>query len=255
MSCLIRALNLVKHYPDFRGGHVRAVDGVSFECRAGEIFGLLGLNGAGKTTTLRMLSTVLTPTAGTAELAGHDIHREARQVREAIGFLSGTTGLYQRLTAREILQYFGEFHGLRGAELASRVQKVLAAFEIDAYADQRCDKLSTGMKQKVNIGRTIVHDPPILILDEPTVGLDVLAATTTLEFVAGCRDDGKCILFSTHIMSEAEKLCDRIAIIHRGTIRAEGTLAELRERTGQHYLEDIFRQIVTREAEAAEESA
>ena len=246
MTTLIRVQGLAKTFPDHQGGgEIRAVGGVDFECRAGEIFGLLGLNGAGKTTTLRMLSTVLTPTAGNAEVNGHDIHSAPAHVRESIGFLSGTTGLYHRLTPRETLRFFGEFHGLEGPELESRVESVLRTFGIDRYADTRCEKLSTGMKQKANIGRTVVHDPPVLILDEPTSGLDVLAATTTLEFVERYRADGKCVLFSTHIMSEAERLCDQIAIIHEGTIRARGTLEELRERAGEHYLEDIFRKIVT----------
>ena len=245
MDGSIRVEGLVKVFPDHRGGEgVRAVDGVSFECRPGEVFGLLGLNGAGKTTTLRMLSTVLTPTAGTARVAGHDIREDPRAVRHSLGFLSGTTGLYHRLTAEETLRFFGEFHGLHGAELDARVDKVLATFGIDAYRNQRCEKLSTGMKQKVNIGRAVVHDPPVLVFDEPTAGLDVLAAAATLEFVEECRRAGKCVLFSTHIMSEVERLCDRIAVIHGGTVRAMGTLAELRERTGQHYLEDVFRRIV-----------
>ena len=244
MSERIVVDRLVKYFVAPDGEQVRAVEGVSFTCRAGEIFGLLGLNGAGKTTTLRMLSTVLTPTAGTATLAGHDISADPIGVRKAIGFLSGTTGLYHRLTPRETLRFFGRFHGLSGAALELRVEHVLETFGIDRYADQRCEKLSTGMKQKANIGRTVVHDPSILILDEPTSGLDVLAASTTLEFVERCRDEGKCVLFSTHIMSEAERLCDRIAILHDGTIRAEGTLEELRASTGAHYLEDIFRNVV-----------
>ena len=245
MSDLVVVEDLYKVFPDHRGGEVRAVVGVTFRCRAGEVFGLLGLNGAGKTTTLRMLSTVLTPTSGSATLNGHDIRENPAAVRESIGFLSGTTGLYHRLTPREILHFFGEFHGLSGGRLDARVGQILGTFGIAAYADQRVEKLSTGMKQKANIGRAIVHDPPILILDEPTSGLDVLAATTTMEFVERCRDEGKCVLFSTHIMSEAERLCDRIAIIHEGTIRAEGTLDELRAATGEHYLEDVFRKIVT----------
>ena len=235
---------LSKMFPDQGSGEVRAVDRVSFTCKPGEVFGLLGLNGAGKTTTLRMLSTVLTPTGGHARVVGHDIARESQAVRESLGFLSGTTGLYRRLTARETLMFFGEFHGMAGEELTRRVDSVMASFGIERFANTRCDKLSTGMKQKVNIGRAVVHDPPVLVLDEPTSGLDVLAAQATLEFVEGCRDDGKCVLFSTHIMSEVERLCDRIAIIHEGTLRAEGSLAELRESTGQHYLEDIFRHIV-----------
>jgi sodium transport system ATP-binding protein len=248
-EALVQVEDLRKTFPDPHGGEVRAVDGVSFRCGAGEVFGLLGLNGAGKTTTLRMLSTVLTPTGGTARLAGHDILSEPERVRESLGFLSGTTGLYHRLTPRETLRFFGQFHGLTGDRLEERVQVVLRTFEIDRFADVRCEKLSTGMKQRTNIGRTVVHDPAILILDEPTSGLDVLAAQATLEFVEACRSEGKCVVFSTHIMSEAERLCDRIAVIHRGTIRAEGTLEELRERTGQHYLEDIFRHVVTPEAD------
>ncbi|HMB68033.1 MAG TPA: ABC transporter ATP-binding protein [bacterium] len=249
-DALVEVEELRKTFPDPDGGEVRAVDGVSFVARGGEVFGLLGLNGAGKTTTLRMLSTVLTPTGGTARLAGHDIQSDSERVRERLGFLSGTTGLYHRLTPRETLRFFGQFHGLSGARLDERVQTVLRAFEIESFADVRCEKLSTGMKQRTNIGRTVVHDPPILILDEPTSGLDVLAAQATLEFVEACRTEGKCVVFSTHIMSEAERLCDRIAIIHQGTIRAEGTLAELRERTGQHYLEEIFRRVVSPEAAA-----
>jgi sodium transport system ATP-binding protein len=249
---LVEVVGLSKTFPGHDGGVVRAVDAVSFRCRAGEIFGLLGLNGAGKTTTLRMLSTVLTPTAGTARVAGHDVRAEPERVRGSIGFLSGTTGLYHRLTPRETLRFFGQFHDLEGAALEARVARVLETFGISAFADQRCEKLSTGMKQKTNIGRTVVHDPPVLVLDEPTSGLDVLAAQATLAFVEECRDAGKCVLFSTHIMSEAERLCDRIAVIHQGTIRAEGTLDELRARTGRHYLEDVFREIVAPEgADAA----
>jgi sodium transport system ATP-binding protein len=240
---------LVKIYPDHRGGEgVHAVDGVSFECHAGEIFGLLGLNGAGKTTTLRMLSTALTPTRGSARVNGYDVSREAQEVRRSIGFLSGTTGLYHRLTAQEMITLFGELHGLRGTALDARVHEVLVAFGVDRYADQRCEKLSTGMKQKVNIARTVVHDPPVLILDEPTSGLDVLASSTTLEFIVRAKHEGKCVLFSTHIMSEAETLCDRIGILHQGKIRAMGTLDELRSATGERDLQTIFRQIVQEDA-------
>jgi len=247
-ATLIEVRDLVKVYPDHQGGEVRAVDGISFECRAGEIYGLLGLNGAGKTTTLRMLSTALTPSSGSARVADHDIVTGSLEVRRAIGFLSGTTGLYHRLTAREMVRIFGELHGLQGENLDRRVGEVLAAFGIDAYAGKRCEKLSTGMKQKVSIARAVVHDPEVLILDEPTSGLDVLAASTTMEFVRRAREEGKCILFSTHIMSEAERLCDRIGILHDGVIRAEGSLEELRGATGEHYLEDIFRRVVGEEA-------
>ncbi len=241
---MVSARGLTKIYPGHDGSDKRAVDNIDFDCEAGQIFGLLGLNGAGKTTTQRMLSTALTPTAGWARIAGYDVVKDPRAVRENIGFLSGTTGLYHRLTAVEMIRYFGELHGVKGAELKRRVDELLATFGIDEYADTRCEKLSTGMKQKVSIARTVVHDPPVLILDEPTSGLDVLAASTTLDFVSEVKEQGKCVIFSTHIMSEAEKLCDRIAIIHDGCIRATGTLDELRASTGEHYLEDIFRQVV-----------
>ena len=248
---LVRTRALTKVYPDHRGGGIRAVDAVDLDCRAGEIFGLLGLNGAGKTTTLRMLSTALTPTSGTAEVAGHDVRSAPREVRENIGFLSGTTGLYHRLTAEEMIRYFGELHGMGGSALDRRVEELIDTFGIGSYAGNRCEKLSTGMKQKVNIARTVVHDPPVLVLDEPTSGLDVLAASTTLDFVDQVRSSGKCVIFSTHIMSEAERLCDRIAIIHGGAIRATGTLDELRERSGHHYLEDVFRSVIADDGELA----
>ncbi|HEX9642063.1 MAG TPA: ATP-binding cassette domain-containing protein [Candidatus Krumholzibacteria bacterium] len=247
-EALVTTIGLSKVYSDHAGGQIRAVDSLDLSCHAGEIFGLLGLNGAGKTTTMRMLSTALTPTAGRAEVCGHDIQTAAREVRASIGFLSGTTGLYHRLTAREMIETFGRLHGMEAQHLKSRVEEVLDLFEIDKYAGMRCEKLSTGMKQKVNIARAIVHDPPVLILDEPTSGLDVLAAATTLEFVQKLRELGKCVLYSTHIMSEVERLCDRIAIIHGGRLRGLGTLDELRVSTNRHYLEDIFRDLVREDA-------
>jgi sodium transport system ATP-binding protein len=238
---------LTKTYPGQQGEAVHAVREVDFQCHAGEIFGLLGLNGAGKTTTLRMLATSLTPTSGRATVAGHDIEREPREVRQNIGFLSASTGLYHRLTAAETVRIFGELHGLRGAELEERVANTLATFGIDRYADMRCEKLSTGMKQKVGIARCVVHDPPVLILDEPTSGLDVLAADTTLDFVEQLREQGRCVVFSTHIMSEVERLCDRIAILHGGRIHAMGTADELRERYQERYLEKVFLRAVSEE--------
>ena len=232
--------DLAKYFYDESRGEVRAVDGVGFVCRSGEILGLLGANGAGKTTTLRMLATVLAPTSGSASVAGHDVATAPESVRRAIGFYSASTALYPRLTARETIAFFGELGGLSGARLRTRVDGLIDRFGIGSYADVRVEKLSSGMKQKVSIARTVVHDPPVLIFDEPTVGLDVLNAIEMRKAIAGLRDEGKAILFSTHIMSEAEQLCDRIAIIHAGRIHACDTLAGLREATGQHYLEDIF---------------
>lgn len=232
--------DLTKTFYDDSRGEVRAVDGVTFECRPGEIFGLLGANGAGKTTTLRILSTILKPTSGTVSLMGYDVLGDPESVRRNLGFSSSTTALYPRLTARETLEFFARINGCAADGVRDRVQRLIERFGIGSYADARVDKLSQGMKQKVSIARTVVHDPPVLIFDEPTVGLDVLNAIEMQKVIAEFRAEGKTVIFSTHIMSEAEKLCDRIAIIHRGRIHACDTLANLRLATGQHYLEDIF---------------
>lgn len=226
-----------------------AVQDVSFACSKGEVFGLLGPNGAGKTTTLRMLSTVLRPTIGTARVAGSDVRRAPQHVRASIGFLSGNTRLYPRLSVRETLEFFGRLHGFDGSELEGRVQHVIQALDMHDYADRRLEKLSTGMAQKANIGRTLLHDPPVLILDEPTSGLDVLGAAAMIDFVAEMRERGKTVIFSTHILSEAERLCDRIGILNNGRLHAVGSLDELRRRTGEDYLDQIFMSLV-REAQA-----
>ncbi len=244
MTAPVTVQNLAKTFYDESRGEVRAVDDVSFECRAGEIFGLLGANGAGKTTTLRILATILKPVSGTAAVMGHDVLAEPEAVRACLGFSSSTTALYPRLTARETLDFFARVNGCPKDGARQRVELLIRRFGIQDYADARVDKLSQGMKQKVAIARTVVHDPPVLIFDEPTVGLDVLNAIEMQKVIAEFRAEGKAIIFSTHIMSEAEKLCDRIAIIHRGKIHACDTLAGLRAATGQHYLEDIFVRVV-----------
>jgi len=230
---------LAKSFYDEARGEVKAVQGIDFECRAGEIFGLLGANGAGKTTTLRMLSTVLMPTGGSAAILGHDISADPTAVRKCLGFYSASTALYPRLTARETIEFFARINQYPG-DVKQRVDFLVERFGISHYASARVDKLSSGMKQKVSIARTVAHDPPILIFDEPTVGLDVLNALEIQEVIKEFRAQGKTILFSTHIMSEAEKLCDRIAIIHGGRILACSNLEELRQATGERYLEDIF---------------
>jgi sodium transport system ATP-binding protein len=236
----VRVDGLSKTYYDESRGEVRAVDGVSFTCDRGEILGLLGANGAGKTTTLRMLSTILTPTAGTASVMGHDVRTAPEQVRRSIGFYSASTALYPRLTTRETLEFFARINHYPADRIRARVDELVARFGLGQFADARIDKLSSGMKQKVSIARTVAHDPPVLIFDEPTVALDVLNALEMRHIIAELRDSGKGIIFSTHIMSEAEKLCDRIAVIHEGRIHAIGRLDELQESTGLHYLEDIF---------------
>ena len=237
---MIEALNLTKVFRDRKRGEIRAVDRVNFCCQPGQIYGLLGANGAGKTTTLRLLATILQPSDGTARVAGFDIKEQPEKVRANVGFLSTATALYGRLTARETVEYFGRLNGLDGGALKRRLDELLALLEIGEFADRRCEKLSTGMKQKVSIARTLVHDPPVMIFDEPTLGLDVMTARTIVGFIRDCRARGKTVIFSTHVMSEAEKLCDTIGIIHDGALLAEGTLGALRQRTGLEDLEDIF---------------
>ncbi len=250
-SVSVRVQALQKSFWDESRGEVRAVDGIDFECHQGEVFGLLGANGAGKTTTLRMLATILKPTGGSASLNGYDVIAAPEDVRRSLGFYSASTALYPRLTGRETLEFFARINGYPANQVNRRVEALIERFGIAEYADARVEKLSSGMKQKISIARTIVHDPPVLIFDEPTVGLDVMAALEMQRVIHELRDEGKCIIFSTHIMSEAEKLCDRIAIIHQGRILALGTLEEHRQATGQHYLEDIF----VHEVMAVEDSA
>jgi len=241
---LIVVRALTKNFHDKKRGEVRAVDGVSFECADGQIFGLLGPNGAGKTTTLRLLSTILRPTSGTAAINGYDIVHQPEKVREQIGFLSGDTGLYGRLTAREMMAYFGQLYGMSHEQVLQRIDELATLLDMREYLDTKNDKLSTGMKQKVSIGRTLIHDPPVMILDEPTAGLDVIASRTIVDFIQQARQHRKCIVLSTHDMREAEKLCDRIGIIHLGKVHAVGTLRELQAQTGEEDLERIFLKVV-----------
>ena len=247
---MIEVNQLCKEFTDKKRGVVRAVNGVSFSCRPGEIFGLLGPNGAGKTTTLRMLATILEPTSGTATVAGHDVQREPQAVRINIGYLSGSTALYERLTAREMVAYFGALFGLAQGEIDQRIQEIFTELDMHEFADRRCDKLSTGQKQRVSIARTIIHQPPVLFFDEPTNGLDVITARTIIRFIRRCRDQGRTIVFSTHIMSEVEALCDRIGVIYEGKVVAIGSLAELRERTGKQVFEEVFLSLIGEGEEA-----
>lgn len=241
---MITVENLVRHFQDPKKGVVKAVDGVSFVAPPGKVFGLLGINGAGKTTVLRMLSTLIRPSSGTASVAGHDVVHEPEHVRSKIGFLSASTAVYGRLTAYEVLEYFGELYGLAGPELKSRVQHAATAMNLSDFGSRLCDKMSTGQKQRVSIARSILHDPPVYFFDEPTAGLDVVTAQTVMEFIEQSKTQGKTILFSTHIMSEAERLCDEIAVVHQGKIVATGTRDALLAQTGEISLERAFLSLV-----------
>ena len=241
---MIEARSLSKRFHDKKRGEIRAVDGVSFRCRPGQIYGLLGANGAGKTTTLRMLATILEPSDGTALICGYDIIEQPEKVRATVGFLSTATALYPRLTAQELVEYFGRLNGLDEPTLKERIDAIFDRLDMNDFRDRRCDKLSTGMKQKTSIARTLVHDPPVMIFDEPTLGLDIMTARTITTFIRECRDLGKTVIFSTHIMSEVEKLCDVIGIIQDGKLLTEGTLVQLRAKYGQRDLEEIFVKVV-----------
>jgi sodium transport system ATP-binding protein len=223
-----------------QGGLLHAVRDVSFQAHDGSIVGLLGPNGAGKTTLLRMLSTAIQPSAGTARFDGVDIVAAPLAVRRKIGFLSGTTGIYGRLTPREMVAYYGALHGLPADVLARRIDELFALLDITSYADRRNDQLSTGMKQKVSIARTLIHDPAIVIFDEPTTGLDVVAAETVTRIIARCKEQGKTVLFSTHHMHEVELLCDHVVILRQGRLCFDGSVADMRDRTGEDRLDRAF---------------
>lgn len=237
---IVETHGLTKAYSDLRRGEFVALDKLSISAHAGEVFGLLGPNGAGKTTALRILSTVLQPTDGTATVNGFDCVTQPECVRRRIGFMSANTAVYDRMTAWEMVEYFGRLYGMDDEQLRDRMEILFDRLQMQNIRDLLGAKMSTGMKQKVSIARAIVHDPPVLIFDEATSGLDVLVARALLDTVAELRDMGKCIIFSTHIMREAERLCDRVAIMHQGRILAEGTLTQLREQYGQQDLEDLF---------------
>jgi sodium transport system ATP-binding protein len=246
---MIEARQLTKIFKDKKRGAITAVDNVSFTCQPGRIYGLLGANGAGKTTTLRLLATLLKPTSGTATLAGHDIAAAPEQVRANVGFLAASTALYGRLSAREMIAYFGRLNGMPDDAIRARIQVLADELAMHDFLDRRCDKFSTGMKQKTSIARTLVHDPAVMIFDEPTLGLDVMTARSIVRFVRDCRARGKTVIYSTHVMSEVEKLCDTIGIIHNGRLVAEGSLDQLRAKFGEQDMEEIFVKAVGGEAE------
>ena len=245
MKKMIAVEHLMKSFRDLRRGLVHAVNDVSFSAHAGEIFGLLGPNGAGKTTTMRILCTVLRPTGGVARVAGFDVATQASQVRQHIGFMSANTAIYDRMSAWELVSYFGRLYGMGEERLRERLETVFDLLQMNDFRDMLGAKMSTGMRQKVSIARAIIHDPPVLIFDEPTAGLDILVARAVLQNIERLRELGKCILFSTHILREVERLCDRVAVISRGQVQACGTLPELRERHGEDDLEELFFQLVS----------
>jgi sodium transport system ATP-binding protein len=241
MENILSVQGLVKEYG--KGG--RAVDGVSFTVAPGEIFGLLGPNGAGKTTVIRCISTILSYSAGSIEVMGMDNRKQAEEVRRNIGILTTDIGAYERFSGRENLEYFGQLYGLEKDAIKKRIEELSALLDMNDFIDKRAGKYSTGMKQKLAIARSVIHDPKVIIFDEPTSGLDVLASQTVRDFMKRARESGKSVIFSTHQMYDAEKLCDRVIIIHRGKTIAYGSVAELRASTGTADLEDAFLKLVS----------
>jgi len=241
---MIQVEGLTKIFHDKKRGKIVAVNHLQFDCQKGQVFGLLGPNGAGKTTTLRILATMMLPTNGEIMVNGLDVVRDAAKVRRQIGFLSSETGLYDRFTPRETILFFGRINGMEDKIIEKRMAEIFQNLDMEDFQDVRVNKLSTGMKQKLSIARSIIHNPPVLILDEPTVGLDIITAKTVIEYVKSFRDQGKCIIYSTHIMREAEKLCDIIAVIHQGNLIAQGTLKELNKNSSFDDLEEIFFELI-----------
>lgn len=243
---MIHVRELKKAYTDLRRGQFFALAGVTFDVHSGQIYGVLGPNGAGKTTLLRILSTVLRPTSGQATINGYDVVTQPSLVRHQIGFVSANTAVYDRMTAEEMVVYFGRLYGIDDRLIRQRMDAIFQQLQMNEIRDLLGAKMSTGMKQKVSIARALIHDPPVLIFDEATVGLDVLVARALLGIITRLRDDGKCILFSTHIMREAERVCDRIAIMYRGRFLAEGTAEELVDQSDAPDLEELFFELISR---------
>jgi sodium transport system ATP-binding protein len=231
-------------------GSFRAVDNLTLHVQPGEVYALLGPNGAGKTTALRCLATLLTPTAGTVRINGYDIRTEPLQVRRNLAFLAASMGLYQRLTAREQLFYFGRLQGMPEDVLAARVEDLVERFELHSFQHRLCGRLSTGQRQRVSIARAILHDPPALILDEPTLGLDIVSGRAIFAMIEQARERGRAILFSTHQMEEVELLANRVGVVSGGRLVAEGTVDELIARTGQKNLARAFLSLIEVEVAA-----
>jgi sodium transport system ATP-binding protein len=219
---------------------IQAVNDISFTCKPGQIFGLIGPNGAGKTTTLRMVATMLKPTKGSIIVCGYDTVHHNQQVRKQIGFMTGQTALYDRLTPNEMVQYMAELHGMNKEKFLKRREKLFDILDMHDFSNRRIARLSTGMKQKTSIARTIIHDPEVMVFDEPTSGLDVMSSRAIMNLIRSCKDDGKTVLFSTHRMGEINQVCDDLAIIYKGKLFFNGSLEQFKSEMTQPTFEDEF---------------
>src|SRR5215510_6016441 len=237
---MIQVEGLTRRFDLPGGGEVRAVEAVSFHVGAGEVYGLLGPNGAGKTTTLRMLLGLLQPTAGWATVAGFRSDQQPDEVKRRVGLVSATAGLYPHLSVREMLLFFADLYGCDAGQAGAELDKLAALLGIDELLRRRGATLSTGQKQRVNLARALIHRPPVLLLDEPTLGLDIFGSQVVAEFITHLREEGKAVILTTHRLDEAERLCDRFGLLHKGRLVSEGTLAELQARTGRASLVEMF---------------
>lgn len=241
---MIRVEGLTKVFPTPDGSEKTAVNHISFQVEPGEIYGLLGPNGAGKTTTLRMISGLLRPTAGRVWIRGQELSGNTDAVKRNIGYLTANTGLYARLTPQEMLEYFATLYDIPVAQSRRRIAELVEWLDMRTYVNHRCGALSTGQKQRTNIARALIADPPILVLDEPTLGLDVLSNRLILEFIRTQADAGKAVLLSTHALDEIDQMCRRMGLIHNGRLIAEGELGILRAQTGKQRLSEVFLHLV-----------
>lgn len=237
---MIDVQELTKKFPLSGGRDLTAVAAVSFSVAAGEVYGLLGPNGAGKTTTLRMLLGLLRPTSGYAAIGGFRSVDFPDEVKRRVGLVAANAGLYQFLTPRELLLFFADLYGMPVADAKDELSRLVKLLGLTEFLDQSCSTLSTGQRQRVNLARALIHRPPVMLLDEPTLGLDVLGTQVITEFIAHVRTEGKAIILCTHHLDEAERICTRFGLMHHGRIVAEGTLAELRQRTECNSLVEMF---------------
>ena len=232
---------------DFTGNYITAVDNISFSCEPGKIFGLIGPNGAGKTTMLRMIGTMLRPSSGTIFVNGFDTTKKPQSVKHSLGFLSGNTGLYERLTAEEMVKYYADLHQMTESNYKKNRDKLFDLLDMGDFSRRRIGKLSTGMTQKVNIARTMIHNPDVVVFDEPTSGLDVMASRNIIKLIMQCKNDGKTIIFSSHRLGEIKSLCDNLAIIHKGHLYFNGSYSDFNSQNQSNTLEDEFIRLINKE--------
>lgn len=251
---MILVQELTKVFETGGGGEVVAVDRLSFQVREGEVFGLLGANGAGKTTTLRMILGLVSPTSGYTEVNGFRTSQYPEEVKCRVGLVSTSAGLYQWLTPRELLLFFADLYGMDDVRAKRQLDELVELFRLGDFVNRRCGYLSTGQKQRVNLARSLIHDPPVVLLDEPTRGLDVIGCKTVFDYINVVRHQGRSVILCTHRVDESERICDRFGLMHRGKFAYEGTLAELKDSTGCNGLSDIFLNILGTDSEMAEEA-